>query len=353
MRRILPLLATLPGLVAMAYADEPAVTYKVVSPRDDGIVATGLNGRGDLIGFEWVEEMARPGVIEQKPFFARGKEITYLPLLKGYTATFPAAVSDEGIVVGRSSKPAPPGKSVPLRNRAFIWDAQGGIRGLGTLKDDTASFATGITRDGRGISGFSVGPGRVRACVWDREGDGWKATALPQTQRLGSTVVAISDNGRHVAAVDGTVPCLWSRTGAGQWVREEIGGPATLVPRAVNDSATVAGFRFLDNGTTRAVVWTRGQGIRSLELPEGYRTSEASAVNNLGAVVGTVDGPRGSKTGPRAFVSEKGRFRFLNEAGPSFTAATAVNDRGQVAGVLEKDDETRPDEASPTRKKDH
>jgi uncharacterized membrane protein len=353
MRRILTLLAALPGLIAMARADEPVVAYKVVSPKDDGIVASGLNGRGDIIGFEWVEETARPGVIEQKPFFARGKEITFLPLLKGYTATFPAAVSDEGIVVGRSSKPAPPGKSVPLRNQAFIWDAQRGIRGLGTLKDDAASFATGITRDGRCISGFSVGPDRVRACVWDREGDRWKASALPQTKRLGSNVVAISGNGRHATAVDGTVPCLWSRTGAGQWTREEIGRPATLVPRAVNDTAMVAGLRFFDNGTTRTVVWTRGQGIRPLELPDGYSTSEASAVNNLGAVVGMVDGPPGSKTGPRAFVSEKGRLRLLTEAGPSFTAATAVNDHGQVAGVLEKDDETRPDEASPTRKKDH
>ena len=106
-------------------------------------------------------------MLDQVPFFARGKQITYLPLLKGYTATFPAAVSDDGTVVGRASKPAPKGVRVPLRNQAFVWDAKGGIRGLGVLQDDWASLACGISRDGRRISGFSVGDNRNRACVWD------------------------------------------------------------------------------------------------------------------------------------------------------------------------------------------
>jgi len=63
-------------------------------------------------------------------------------------------------VVGRASKPAPKGVRVPLRNQAFVWDAKGGIRGLGVLQDDWASLACGISRDGRRISGFSVGDDR-------------------------------------------------------------------------------------------------------------------------------------------------------------------------------------------------
>src|SRR4051812_19258516 len=171
MRRVLVLLFLVSsGLPRLTGADEPVRKFQVVTPKDDGIIATGINDRGDIIGFEWIEEKARPGVLDQVPFFARGKEITYLPLLKGYTATFPADVSDDGTVVGRASKPAPEGVRVPLRNQAFIWDAKGGIRGLGTLEDDWASLACGISRDGRRISGFSVGDNRVRACVWDRQG---------------------------------------------------------------------------------------------------------------------------------------------------------------------------------------
>src|ERR1700733_6202419 len=117
------LLAPLPGLISAAVADEPAKKYQVVTPKDDGIIATGINNRGAIVGFEWVERKEQPGVIEQMPFFAQGKAMTYLPLLDGYTATFPAAVSDSGRVVGRASKAAPLGVAVALRNQAFVWEA--------------------------------------------------------------------------------------------------------------------------------------------------------------------------------------------------------------------------------------
>ena len=343
------------GLAAAVGGDEPARTYEVVSPKDDGIVATGINGRGDVIGFEWIEEKERPGVLSQVPFYARGKEVTYLPVLAGYTATFPAAVSDDGLVVGRASKPAPPGVPIPLRNQAFVWSAKTGIRGLGVLAGDAASFASGITRDGRRISGFSVGGGeRLRACVWERDGDAWKGTPLPQESRLGSNVVAISGDGNFVAGVDGGAPCLWSRDAAGAWRREVLGGAGTLVPRAVNDRGMVVGVRFDGDGRSHAVVWTRDRGLKSLEEPRGFVGSEASAVNNAGVVVGRLDTPPGAKDGPRAFVAEEGRLRLLDEGGKDFTAATAINDRGQVAGVLEKEEDepapAKPDPAGGAKK---
>src|SRR5205085_2070521 len=106
--------------LALAAPADGERKYTVVTPRDDGIIATGINARGDVIGFEWVEEKAHPGVLAQVPFIARGKAITPLPLLAGFTATFPAGVSDDGLVVGRVSKPAPFGVRVPLRNQAFL-----------------------------------------------------------------------------------------------------------------------------------------------------------------------------------------------------------------------------------------
>ena len=86
-----------------ARAEDPAKTYQVVTPRDDGIIATGINGRGDVVGFQWVEKI--PSVFEQAPFFARGKTITYLPTLPGYTATFPSAVSDSGVLSAGAASP--------------------------------------------------------------------------------------------------------------------------------------------------------------------------------------------------------------------------------------------------------
>lgn len=347
----LPALFAAPNLSVNAADPSPnsSSSYQVVATKADGIIATGINARGEVIGFEWREEKDRPGVIYQAPFLAKEGRFTDLPLLKGYTATFPAAVSDDGLVVGRASKPAPPGVLVPLRNQAFLWDAESGIRGLGALEGDNASFACDVTSDGRRISGFSVGMDRMRACVWDRHGDLWKGTALPHAGRLGSNTVAMSDDGNSVAAVDDVVPCLWTRSPAGQWTREVIGEPASLIPRGVNNAGLVVGTRATPDGQSHAVIWTRDKGMHVIEKPEGYTRSEANAVNNEGVVVGMVDGPHGSKISPRGFAYRNGRLHLITEGGPDFAAATCINDRGQIAGVVEKeeDDQPRPPASKP------
>lgn len=322
---------------SLAGADEPVEALRVVSPKARGIIATDLNEKGDLIGFEWVEEKELPGVLRQAPIFAKGQDVTYLPLLAGYTSTFPAAVSDDGLVVGRVSKPAPPGVRVALRNQAFAWDAATGIHGLGAPEGDTASFATGVTRDGRRVSGFSVGPEGLRACLWEREGDGWRVERLPQTSRLGSNVVAISGNGAYITAVDGESLCLWSRDAAGQWNREVIGGGGSMIPRAVNDSAMVVGLSRDAEGRHHATIWTRPNGLERLSEPTGFDRSEAAAVNNAGVVIGMLEVPADSELGPAAFVYRNHRMSLIATGdGPRLGAATAINDRGEVAGVLEE-----------------
>jgi hypothetical protein len=105
--------------------------------------------------------------------------------------------------------------------------------------------------------------------------------------------------------------------------------PLTLAPRSGPALDLTPAPRF---------IWTRRGGIKPLEVPEGYVRSEANAVNNDGVVVGMVDGPNGSEIGPDAFVYEEGRLRLIDEGGPAFTAATAINDQGQVAGVMEKEE---------------
>jgi uncharacterized membrane protein len=277
-------------------------------------------------------------VIEQVPFFASGKTITYLSPPAGYTAVFPAAVSDDGVVVGHAGKPAPAGR-VPLRNQAFVWDAKTGMHLLGVLADDFISYARDISADSRRICGYSIGDNRARACIWDRDGAGWKGTALPHTANISTDIVTMSDNGKFVASLAGQKPCLWSERQAGIWSQEFIGGPGSLAPRSVNNAGMVVGVLHALDSLDHAVIWSRDQGFKQLEMPAGYVNSQANAVNNEGAVVGMADGPRGSKTGPDAFVYEAGRLRLIDEGGPSFASATAINDRGQVAGVFEQKEE--------------
>jgi hypothetical protein len=224
------------------------------------------------------------------------------------------------------------------------------MRGIGVLEGDLASIATGITRDGRRISGFSLGKSRVRACVWDHDGTRWKGMPLPQEFSLGAQVVLISDNGKFVAALDGAVPCLWSEGPGGGWTRAVIGAAGSLAPRAVNNAGTVVGLRHGLEGYNHAVVCPLGASPVQLQEPVGYVRSEASAVNNNGVVVGMVDGPGGSKIGPDAFVYEGGRLRLIDEGGPGFTAATAINDHDQLAGVVEKVEENPPDQKPAPKK---
>ncbi|WP_435016415.1 HAF repeat-containing protein [Tundrisphaera sp. TA3] len=327
-------------------ADEPR-KYEVVTPKPTGIVGIDINEKGDVLGYEWVEEKELPGVISQVPFLAKGGKadaMARLPLLPTYTFTFPAALSDTGLVVGHVGKPpGRPGTRVLMRTQAFAWDEAGGIRGLGVLPDDWASIASGVTRDGRCISGYSVGENRVRACIWERDGDGWKGTALPHAEQLRSNVVPISPDGRYIAAVENLTPCLWTRGADGAWTREAIGGSNSIFPRAVDDAGRVVGLKHGDNdGHNLPVLWTREGGCKTLELPEGYVGGEAVAINARGEAVGFVDGPHGGEIGPNGFVYADGKLRIITEGGPTFSSATGINDRGQIVGVVEQDEEAPP-----------
>ncbi|MDG3006046.1 HAF repeat-containing protein [Paludisphaera mucosa] len=355
-RSVFALVAAASTLAGASRAEEGPAAKKLtlVAPMNEGVNITGINGRGDVVGFHWEPENGNPDILYEAPFFAKGAEVARLPLLKTYTATFPAAVSDDGLVVGRASKPGAPNAFVYLRNQAFVWTAAKGIQGLGAPEGDGASIATGVSRDGRRISGIGVGDYRLRGLLWEREGDGWKSVVLPDAGQLGSNVLAISPDGRRLAAVQKGETSLWTEAEPGVWKREGLAGEEkVLIPRGVNDAGLVVGFRNDPDGRLHAMVWGREGGVKSLETPPGFEHSQASAVNNAGDVVGQIDGPHGQLPGPRAFLYRDGKLRIIDECGPDFVWATAVNDQGQVAGVLEKEEEevhADPAKADPAKK---
>ena len=53
-----------------------------------------------------------------------------------------------------------------------------------------------------------------------------------------------------------------------------------------------------------------------------------------------MDGPPGSKAGPNALCLRSGAVRLMDEGGPLFTSATAINDRRQVAGMVDDEKTT-------------
>ncbi len=351
-RAIVLLISLHSGLTARepAQADDPKPpAYRILPARDrHQIVAIDLNQKGDLLAFRWMAENGDDNVQEQAPmlFLANPERAIRIPLLPGYTASLPSSLSETGMVVGRASRPIydNAGNRVPFPGVAFVWDEKSGIRSLGGLPDDTISQADAISADGNVVSGISIGPNRMRACVWQRTGDTWKATPLPQeTNHLNSTRVVISPSGKYAASVDGRNPTLWTFQADGNWTRETIGEPDTLVPRAVNDDAVIAGLRFnKDPMSTRdAVIWSRKTGMRTIERPKGYLYAELSAINRHGVAVGFADGPHGSEIGPNACVTENGRLKIFADE-PEFTMATAISDMGDIAGTFEEREVVEP-----------
>ena len=59
MHRIMLVLAAF-SLQTIVVADEPVTRYRLVTPRDDGVIATGLNSQGDLVGFECARKRTTP-----------------------------------------------------------------------------------------------------------------------------------------------------------------------------------------------------------------------------------------------------------------------------------------------------
>jgi uncharacterized membrane protein len=334
------LVTTLALFVGQQPAGEGQPPLLVIRPKPIGVEAVAINSRGDVIGFEWVEEKEAPGVLSQLPILARGTTIHPMPLMEGYTATFPSDVSDEGLVVGWVSRPPRMRRPGP-QSQGVVWEVGTDLKPLGTLEGDLASMATGVTADGKTITGYSLGRASRRPCSWERTPEGYRISVLPHQEPLGSNVVVISPSGTHAAAVDGSRLCLWTREADGGWAQEVIGEPGALVPRAVNDDGTVVGLRHDRDGHTHATFWTRETGVRTIPKPAPFVRSEAYAINRSGLVVGMIDGPRGSEIGPTGFVydTKTHALRLITEGGASFTTATAINDAGQVSGVFEEDED--------------
>jgi probable HAF family extracellular repeat protein len=93
----------------------------------------------------------------------------------------------------------------------------------------------------------------------------------------------------------------------------------------INNNGDVVGCGEL-NGTTRAVLWRRGETIELGSLGSGY--SCANAINDRGQVVGNSSTSNGDL---HAFVWENGTMRDLGVAGGTVVAED-INNEGQILG---------------------
>ena len=122
---------------------------------------------------------------------------------------------------------------------------------------------------------------------------------------------------------------IWSST-AGMQDLGSLGGDSFAL--AINDSGEVAGYFLLaDNVTTHAFTWTSATGMVDLGPIPGGSSSQATAINSAGDVVGAGFDANGVRV--PFYWSPSGGFVTLPEnSGNALNYAFGINDASEVTG---------------------
>jgi len=229
------------------------------------------------------------------PVIWRGNQLHKLPLLPKCYGGTADGVNSSGIVVGTLSR------KEPLGQIACMWQAGRAIN-LPVPKGNLVARARRINASGIIIGDFqvSVASGKAfqfvpRACLWK--------------------------NGMFVDLMPG------------QRVLSQANG--------INDIGTIVGeiekLPILGNHIHRAFLYKQGK-IQILGVLPGDNYSVATAINNVGQIVGRSSNTKSESRTTRAFLWSNGRMVDLNAliqraSGWRLNDAVAINDHGEIAGT--------------------
>ncbi len=310
--------------------------------------ALAINASGEMFGMrEVVDESGN--VFSQENFYFDGQKTIKPPLLEGFTNIELAALSDTGLVVGYVSRPIghPDGSLAGI-----VWDAKSGkLTRLMPVQGDTACQAQDISADGQRITGYSNGsePARLRPCVWswNQASMSWEVETLSVLQDYNpytmTSQVMISPDGARVAACitvqeypnsqfDSSL-FMWEKLGE-EWKRRLVSDEQMAI-RDMNNQGEIAAIYTGKTGRDPCFIDASGK-LTLIGTFAGDVSGEARGINAAGTVVGFSDDPNGPEGGPQAFVWNAGKSRALKlPEGTVYSSAFAINDRGQIAGLLD------------------
>jgi len=193
--------------------------------------------------------------------------------------------------------------------RAFLWSATAGMQNIGTLGGDSVAFD--INNAGQ-VVGASYNSSGARAFLWT------PAAGMRDLGSLGgldSSAHAINDAGQVVGETSTGTGArrafLWSEATGMQSL-----GSGTYAAWDINNAGQVVGDAQFGSGYRHAFVWSPSTGIQDLGTIGGDNVSSATAVNDLGEVVGYTL-LRGTLTYHLAF---------------RWTASTGMQDLGPLCG---------------------
>ena len=236
------------------------------------VAGSSQTGNGDTHAFFWTP---LTGMID-------------LGTLPGSSSSEAAALNDSNQVVGSNIQ-----GSVPFgtRTHGFFWSPEGGMVDIGTLRGMASSVPVAINARGD-VVGVSVQPFvSALAFLW---------TAMD-----GMTELGVLPGAEQSGASD------------------------------VNDAGQVVGLSNFNNSAgsnfIHAFSWTAGGGMIDLGTVPGFDQARANRVSARGQVVGQFSHSPNPPAHAFSWTAEHGLVELGTLGGP-FSVATAVNAKGQVAG---------------------
>lgn len=270
-------------------------------PGETQSSATGINDSGEVVGSFYTTPTGSPATNPWSGFSDTGGTMTSIGTLNGTPPTFVTGVNGSGTIVGTSQTAGYGGyRAFSYSSTTNNYTTLGslGIMGPGySTRDQANAINGGGSAAGYSFNGTSTTVGTRQAVVWSPSGTATALSYLPGAPVGNSFSNAFGINtagdvvGYSTNSAGHTDAVLWTPGGGVQDLGTLVTGEASYAT-GINDFGTIVGMSSLSRFSSRvATIYINGSLVNLntlIALPTGLTMTTASAINNLGDIIGTV-----------------------------------------------------------------